>query len=79
MLKFLEEHFPSREVAFEHYFANGLESAERIKKIIMGSIPPHGISTINPNKFSLSDFASGFGMVNRHFNNVLPQAKVDLI
>jgi len=77
LLKFLEEHFPSKQTAFEHYFSNGLESAERIRDIIKRNIPPHGISTINPNKFSLLDFASGFGMVNRHFKNVLPEAFIE--
>ena len=77
LLKFLEEHLPTQEIAYEHYFTNGLESAERIKEIIMKNIPPHGICTLDPNSFSLLDFASGFGMVNRHFQNVLPIAKVD--
>ena len=45
LLKFLEEHLPTQEIAYEHYFTNGLESAERIKEIIMKNIPPYGIST----------------------------------
>ena len=72
LLKFLEEHLPSKEIAYAHYFANGLESAERVKKIVKRNIYPQGISTIDPNKFTLLDFASGFGMVNRHFKNVMP-------
>ena len=34
LLKFLGEHFPSKRTAFENYFSDSLESAERNKDII---------------------------------------------
>ncbi len=77
LLKFLKHHLPDNETAFKHYFENGKESATRIRDIIIRNIQPTGISTIDPNNFSLLDFASGFGMVNRHFPIVIPQARVE--
>ena len=77
LLQFLQHHLPDNATAFKHYFDNGRESATRIREIIQRNINPSGISTINPNNFSLLDFASGFGMVNRHFSVVIPEAKVE--
>ncbi len=77
LLKFLQQCLPDEESAYQHYFDNGRESALRIKEIILRNQQPHGISTINVDDFSILDFASGFGMVNRHFSYVIPQAQVE--
>jgi 2-polyprenyl-3-methyl-5-hydroxy-6-metoxy-1,4-benzoquinol methylase len=77
LLKFLQHHLQDNETALKHYFDNGRESAIRIREIINRNLHPSGIATINPNDFSLLDFASGFGMVNRHFSVVMPEARVE--
>jgi SAM-dependent methyltransferase len=77
LLKFLQQHLPDDTIALRHYFDNGRESATRIREIILRNIQPTGIATINPDEFSLLDFASGFGMVNRHFPIVMPEARVE--
>ena len=77
LLKWLQQCLPDEETAFRHYFDNGRESALRIKEIILRNQQPKGISTINIDSFSILDFASGFGMVNRHFSHVIPQAQVE--
>lgn len=77
LLKWLQQCLPDEETAFRHYFDNGRESALRIKDIILRNQQPKGISTINIDSFSILDFASGFGMVNRHFSYVIPQAQVE--
>ena len=77
LLKFLQHHLPDDATAFKHYFDNGRESATRISEIIQRNIRPTGISTIDPNDFSMLDFASGFGMVNRHFPVIIPEATVE--
>ena len=61
----------------EEYFLSARESAKKIDQLIKGNIKPFGISSIDPNNFSLLDFASGFGMVNRHFRVVIPSASVE--
>jgi len=77
LLKFLQHHLPDDETAFRHYFDNGRESATRIRDLVLRNIQPTGISNINPENFSLLDFASGFGMVNRHFPVIIPHARVE--
>ncbi|KZR86307.1 Methyltransferase domain protein [Synechococcus sp. MIT S9509] len=77
LLKFLQQCLLDDEKAFQHYFDNGRQSASRIKEIILRNQQPQGISTIDVENFSILDFASGFGMVNRHFSQVIPQAHVE--
>ncbi len=77
LLEFLQHHLPDNATAFRHYFDNGRESAKRIREIIFRNLQPSGIATINPADFSLLDFASGFGMVNRHFSVIIPEASIE--
>jgi len=51
----------------ENYFSDGFISATRIKDIVLNFFK-------NENKaISFLDFASGYGMVARHFKNVFPE------
>jgi hypothetical protein len=74
---FLEQHPSLKDNPQKHYFESARESAERVRSMILGNVIPHGISTICLDDFTLLDFASGFGMVNRHFRVVMPTASVE--
>jgi len=76
LYQFLVDHPDIGDRALEEYFLSARESAERIAEIIKRNVQPHGLANTNIEKFSLFDFASGFGMVNRHFRNVVPGADV---
>lgn len=73
---FLENHPSIGQRAYQEYFESARESAERIAEVIKRNIQPQGLAKINLDELSLFDFASGFGMVNRHFRNVIPGATV---
>jgi hypothetical protein len=77
LYRFISEHPKLKDRAHEHYFKSARESAERVRALILGNRVPHGLAQLNPRDFSLLDFASGFGMVNRHFRSVMPEAKVE--
>lgn len=77
LFRFLSQHPQLKDRAQEHYFKSARESAERVRALILGNRVPHGLANLNPRDFSLLDFASGFGMVNRHFRSVMPVAKIE--
>ena len=77
LYKFLLHHLEDPSKAFTHYFENARESALRIREIILNNVQPIGIASLDTNAFSLLDFASGFGMVNRHFSVVIPEASFE--
>ena len=52
-----------------HYLENGRTSAEKLNEIIV-----HDLKMNQP--FQMLDFASGYGMVARHYSSVLSQAQV---
>ena len=55
--------------ALQHYLQNGRESAEKLKHIVQNELNLH-------TPFTMIDFASGYGMVARHYQTVMPQAQV---
>jgi hypothetical protein len=60
--------FNSKVDAINYYFRDGLNSCVELNKII---------KRYKPNvEVSLLEFASGYGCLTRHFNNVLSQVKV---
>lgn len=77
LYQFLEQHPDIGPRAQSEYFTSARQSAEKVREIILRNNAPFGIASIDIDSFSLFDFASGFGMVNRHFRNVLPGAHVE--
>ena len=69
LLQFIKERESlSSEDALSHYLANGRDSAEKLNRIIQD------LGVKQP--FDFLDFASGYGMVARHYATVMPQARV---
>lgn len=69
LLQFIKERGAlSSEDALLHYLANGRDSAEKLNRIIQD------LNVKQP--FEFLDFASGYGMVARHYATMIPQARV---
>src|SRR5882672_2185877 len=69
--RFLADHPSHKNSARSFYFENGRKSAELLKSLIDCD------TAICPGaKFSLLEFASGYGCVTRHLHFVLPLAQV---
>lgn len=77
LYRFLSEHPRLKHEALAHYFHSARESAQRVRDLILGNRRPQGLSEIALKGYSLLDFASGFGMLNRHFRKVIPEATVE--
>jgi hypothetical protein len=60
----------NREQAIAYYFSDGFASAENLRLIL------EGICGIRNRACTLLEFASGYGCVTRHLQNVLPAVKV---
>jgi SAM-dependent methyltransferase len=73
LLQFLLTHpaFPDPEQAIDYYFSDGAESARKLGDILMRNPvrPAHG-------RYSLLEFASGYGMVTRHLPQHLAGADI---
>jgi SAM-dependent methyltransferase len=69
LLQFVLNHpaFPEPAQAIRYYFADGAESARKLRDIIARNTAPGMVER----GYSLLEFASGYGMVTRHLAGVL--------
>lgn len=63
--------FPEPENVADYYFSDGAESATKLARLIADNLP-----RAVGDRYSLLEFASGYGMVTRHLRNALPEADV---
>jgi SAM-dependent methyltransferase len=59
--------FPQPETAVRYYFSDGAESAQKLSTVIREHLKIKSPS----GRYSLLEFASGYGMVTRHLRNAL--------
>jgi SAM-dependent methyltransferase len=73
LLQFLLTHpaFPDPEQAIAYYFSDGAESARKLEEILM-----RNTAFGRSGRYSLLEFASGYGMVTRHLGRQLAGADI---
>jgi SAM-dependent methyltransferase len=69
---FQSRHLPTPESAVQYYLSDGAKSAQQLKDLIAQYVP----SADSEGRYSLLEFACGYGMVSRHVTSVL--GNVDL-
>lgn len=62
--------FPNKESAVHYYFSDAQKSAQKLSFIL------NSICLLSDRRFSLLEFASGYGCVTRHLGKALPLASV---
>jgi SAM-dependent methyltransferase len=74
LLQFVMQHpaFPDPEQAIRYYFSDGAESAAKLRGIIARNMP----ATSSQSRYSLLEFAAGYGMVTRHLRGALDGADI---
>jgi SAM-dependent methyltransferase len=74
LLQFVLKHpaFPEPAQAIRYYFSDGAESARKLHEIITRNTPSRPAGS----RYSLLEFASGYGMVTRHLGGVLETADI---
>ena len=74
LLQFVLKHaaFPEPAQAIRYYFSDGAESARKLQEIITRNTPSRPVGR----RYSLLEFASGYGMVTRHLGGVLEAADI---
>jgi len=70
IFKFLYDNptFKTKEAAIEYYFNDGANSVSQLKSILTD------VCSLDGNKIDLLEFASGYGCLTRHMQNVMPYA-----
>jgi SAM-dependent methyltransferase len=74
LLQFVLHHpaFPEPAQAIRYYFSDGAESARKLQEIITRNTPPRREGS----RYSLLEFASGYGMVTRHLGGAVAGADI---
>jgi SAM-dependent methyltransferase len=71
---FIRDHaaLPQPADVANYYFADGAESGRKLARIVADHVP----AAASGRRFTLLEFASGYGMVTRHLPNALPTAAI---